>query len=49
MGYSLGPSGRKALDIIPIAPNLLRIICLRKPFRPAELLRAIRQARGVTA
>jgi CheY-like chemotaxis protein len=48
-GLPLGPSGRTALDIIPMAPNLSRIICLQKPFRATELQRAIRQALGVAA
>lgn len=46
-GVALGPSGRTALELLPMAPDLPRIICLQKPFRPSDLLRAIADATAI--
>ncbi|SFO68234.1 Response regulator receiver domain-containing protein [Bradyrhizobium sp. Ghvi] len=37
-------SGMTALDFIGEAPGLDGVICLQKPFRPNELLQALRKA-----
>ena len=37
-------SGMTALDFVVDAPELSSVICLQKPFRPAELVRAIETA-----
>jgi DNA-binding response OmpR family regulator len=33
-------SGMTALDFVAESPELANVVCLRKPFRPAELVRA---------
>ena len=33
-------SGMTTLDFVAEAPELANVVCLRKPFRPAELVRA---------
>jgi len=38
-------SGMTALDFVSGPPELSNVVCLRKPFRPNELLRAIEEAR----
>jgi len=38
-------SGMTALDFVSNSPELSNVVCLRKPFRPNELLRAIEEAR----
>ena len=38
-------SGMTALDFVSGSPELSNVVCLRKPFRPNELLRAIEEAR----
>ena len=38
-------SGMTALDFVVDSPELSNVVCLRKPFRPNELLRAIEEAR----
>ncbi len=38
-------SGMTALDFVSGSPELANVVCLRKPFRPNELLRAIEEAR----
>jgi DNA-binding response OmpR family regulator len=38
-------SGMTALDFVSDSPELSNVVCLRKPFRPNELLRAIEAAR----
>lgn len=43
-GVHLPYSGRTALDMFPLAPNLSDIVCLQKPFGPAELMEAIAKA-----
>ena len=40
-GVLLGPSGRTALDQLQTIAELSDVICLQKPFRPNELLRAV--------
>lgn len=37
-------SGMTALDFIGEAPGLADIVCLQKPFRPNDLLQALRKA-----
>ena len=39
-------SGMAALDFLSSAPELSGVICLQKPFRPADLMRAIGAAQG---
>jgi CheY-like chemotaxis protein len=43
-GVHLNGSERTALDLFPLAPDLSKIVCLQKPFGPAELLDAIAKA-----
>ena len=38
-------SGMTTLDFVSDSPELSNVVCLRKPFRPNELLRAIEEAR----
>jgi DNA-binding response OmpR family regulator len=38
-------SGMTALDFLSESPELSNVICLQKPFRPIELMRAIEAAR----
>ena len=45
-GTPLGASGRTALDLFPLAPDLAAVVCLQKPFRPEQLLQAIAKATG---
>lgn len=42
-------SGMTALEFINASPDAGSVICLQKPFRPAELLRAIEAARKIAA
>lgn len=37
-------SGVTALDFLSASPELANVVCLQKPFRPTELLRAIQVA-----
>jgi DNA-binding response OmpR family regulator len=39
-------SGMTTLDFVPESPDLADVVCLRKPFRPNELVRAIDAAYG---
>ncbi len=39
-------SGMAALDFLSDAPGLSDVVCLYKPFRPADLMRAIEAAQG---
>jgi DNA-binding NtrC family response regulator len=39
-------SGMAALDSLSETPELADVVCLHKPFRPADLMRAIEVARG---
>jgi DNA-binding NtrC family response regulator len=38
-------SGMTALDFLPTSPELADVVCLQKPFRPNDLMRAIDAAR----
>jgi CheY-like chemotaxis protein len=42
-------SGMTALDFVAEAPELVNVACLQKPFRPNDLMRAIRNARKAVA
>jgi CheY-like chemotaxis protein len=46
-GVMLGQSKRTALDIFPIASGLSDVVCLKKPFRAAELLAAVEKVLAV--
>jgi CheY-like chemotaxis protein len=48
-GIMLRGSPRTALDFFPDLPALAKVICLQKPFRPPELLKAIQTALAVAA
>lgn len=48
-GELLRHSHRTALDIFPNAADLSEIVCLKKPFRSAELLAAVAKATPVAA
>jgi CheY-like chemotaxis protein len=48
-GVLLKASGRTALDFLSMAPGITNVVCLQKPFRPAELLQAIQQALSARA
>ncbi|RXT50703.1 response regulator [Bradyrhizobium betae] len=39
-------SGMTALDFIGEAPGLADVVCLQKPFRPNDLLQALRKAQA---
>jgi CheY-like chemotaxis protein len=39
-------SGMTALDFLSESPGLSDVICLQKPFRPHDLMRAVEAARG---
>jgi DNA-binding response OmpR family regulator len=39
-------SGMTTLDFVAASPELANVICLQKPFRPNELVRAIEAAQG---
>jgi DNA-binding NtrC family response regulator len=39
-------SGMTALDFLSETPELSDVVCLQKPFRPLDLMRAIEAARG---
>ncbi len=41
-------SGMTTLDFIDQSPNLADVICLQKPFRPNDLLQALRKAQAAT-
>ena len=41
-------SGMTTLDFVAALPELVNVICLQKPFRPNELVRAIEAAQGST-
>src|SRR4051812_7070884 len=40
-GVLLRSSGRTALDLFPLSPTLTGVTCVRKPFKPQELLGAV--------
>jgi DNA-binding response OmpR family regulator len=39
-------SGMTALDFVSASPGLTNVVCLQKPFRPNQLIRAIEAAYG---
>lgn len=39
-------SGMTALDFLSASPDLSDVVCLQKPFRPHDLMRAVEAARG---
>jgi DNA-binding response OmpR family regulator len=39
-------SGMMALDVVSALPELADVVCLQKPFRPNDLVRAIEAANG---
>ena len=41
-------SGMTTLDFVAASPELANVICLQKPFRPNELVRAIEAAQGAS-
>jgi DNA-binding response OmpR family regulator len=41
-------SGLTTLDFVASSPGLCNVVCLRKPFRPNELVRAIETARKLS-
>ena len=41
-------SGMTALDFMGEAPGLADVVCLQKPFRPNDLLQALRKAQTAT-
>ena len=43
-GILVSASGQTTLDLLPTVPNLSNVICLKKPFRPDELIQAIQSA-----
>jgi CheY-like chemotaxis protein len=43
-GVQLSGTGRTALDLFHLAPELAGVVCLQKPFGSAELLQAIAKA-----
>lgn len=42
-------SGMTALDFMEESPHLANVICLQKPFRPNDLLQALRKAQTAAA
>ncbi|MGY8710112.1 response regulator [Bradyrhizobium sp. 18BD] len=42
-------SGMTALDFMEQAPHLANVVCLQKPFRPNDLLQALRKAQAAAA
>lgn len=42
-------SGMTALDFLEQAPHLANVVCLQKPFRPNDLLQALRKAQAAAA
>jgi CheY-like chemotaxis protein len=45
-GVPLKASGRTALDFLAMAPQLGKVVCLQKPFKPPALLQAVGEALG---
>jgi DNA-binding response OmpR family regulator len=39
-------SGMTTLDFVSVSPELSDVVCLQKPFRPNDLVRAIEAAKG---
>lgn len=42
-------SGMTALDFMEQSPHLANVVCLQKPFRPNDLLQALRKAQAVSS
>jgi DNA-binding NtrC family response regulator len=42
-------SGMTALDFMEQSPHLANVVCLQKPFRPNDLLQALRKAQAAAA
>ncbi|KQT03567.1 MULTISPECIES: response regulator [Bradyrhizobium] len=42
-------SGMTTLDFIDQSPSLANVVCLQKPFRPSDLLQALRNAQAATS
>jgi len=42
-------SGMATVDAVSRPSDLADVVCLQKPFRPAELLRAVSSARAVVS
>jgi CheY-like chemotaxis protein len=42
-------SGRTALDILPLSPEMAGVVALEKPFRPKDLLRVVESAMNSAA
>jgi len=43
-GVLYSTTGRSALDLLAMAPNMANIVSLQKPFRPSQLARAVQNA-----
>jgi DNA-binding response OmpR family regulator len=41
-------SGMTTLDFLSTSPELANVVCLQKPFRPNELVRAVQAAQALT-
>jgi DNA-binding response OmpR family regulator len=41
-------SGMTTLDFLAVSPELSNVVCLQKPFRPNELVRAVEAARALS-
>jgi len=48
-GVLLNESGHTALEFLPKVPGMSEIVCLQKPFRPPELLKAVQVAFAAAA
>jgi CheY-like chemotaxis protein len=48
-GVLLNESQRTALEFLPKLPGMSEVVCLQKPFRPPELLKAVRVAFAMAA
>jgi CheY-like chemotaxis protein len=48
-GVVLNESQRTVLEYLPKLPGMSEIVCLKKPFRPAALLQAVRAALTIEA
>ena len=48
-GVLLNKSGHTALEFLPKVPGMSEIVCLQKPFRPRELLKAVQVAFAAAA
>jgi CheY-like chemotaxis protein len=48
-GVVYSSSGRTALDVLPMSPDLAGVVSLQKPFRSKQLLQAVEKAIGTAA